>query len=144
MSDPVMAIWNNLKAESEYVLPVGDHSFDYPKESPYVKGVFNNPRIGSQMRFMSFPVGVHTYETGTLLHSQPAVITFYQVGEAQWLFAMSESAQRATFQYPQICCHHAVDLAKKLAKGEEAEMRITDGDGVPLVAKVRPLALDLN
>ena len=141
----ILEIWEKLpKEELQYALKVGRHSFEYPKATPYIKGVFLTPDMLYQLRFMSFCVGVHTYERDVLHDSHPAVITFYQTADGRWLFSMSESATEATFADPMPCCFHAIELAQKLAAGETADMHVTDADGAMLTVQMKPLELVVN
>jgi hypothetical protein len=145
MNDPLMTVWESLLVEKEHAIRVEGNVFEYPKEKRYIKGVFESERFpGHPTRFMSFHSEMDTIVRGKLENTDKTVITFYQVGDGSWVYAMSEGDALASFADPMQCCHHAVELAQKLARGESADMHLRDGDNRPFTVRMKPLEVELN
>jgi hypothetical protein len=136
-------IWNNLPVETGPIVEVEGTTFPYPKERPFIKGTLQGAD-GSLFAFMSFAIGMHTYQKDVLLNQQLSVLTFIQVTPDQWMFTISQRATKGTVAYPMMCCGHTIDMAEKLSKGEPAEHHLIDADGDQVLVQMKPLDLVLN
>lgn len=136
-------LWNNLPVETGPVIEVEGTTFRYPKETPFIKGTLQHTN-GALFNFMSFAVGVHTYEKDALLNSQPSVVSFIQTSPDQWVFTISEKSTHGTVAFPMLCCSHTIDLAERLSIGESSETHMLDADGTQVTIEMKPLELLMN
>lgn len=137
----VMDIWTRLPIDTRQLLEVQDNCFEYPKGSPFIKGIFQSTSAPDHraMPFMSFGVSIRASAEEEDIDCQTGVLTFYQPTAGYWMFTLSNDVKRATFANPMMCCEHATEMAMKLSKGESAHMHLTDADGTPMVVEIQPI-----